>query len=112
MFEQLLPTGSVPLGARNVVAARAACAAAGIPVVAEDTGGGHGRSVRRVRAAGGRALVQDPAEAIIPGMPDAALRYAGADAIISLGNAAIVVEEALDGVNRAAVAPLVSGIVS
>ncbi len=45
MFEQLLPMGSVPLGARNVVAARAACAAAGIPVVAEDTGGGHGRSV-------------------------------------------------------------------
>jgi chemotaxis protein CheD len=45
MFEQLLPVGSVPLGARNVVAARAACAAAGIAVVAEDTGGGFGRSV-------------------------------------------------------------------
>ena len=45
MFEQLLPVGSVPLGARNVAAARAACAAAGISVVAEDTGGGHGRSV-------------------------------------------------------------------
>lgn len=45
MFEQLLPLGSVSLGSRNVVAARAACAAAGIPVVAEDTGGGHGRSV-------------------------------------------------------------------
>jgi chemotaxis protein CheD len=45
MFEQLLPVGSVPLGSRNLVAARAACAAAGIPVVAEDSGGGHGRSV-------------------------------------------------------------------
>ncbi len=45
MFEQLLPTGAVPLGTRNVAAARAACAAAGIPVVAEDTGGGFGRSV-------------------------------------------------------------------
>jgi chemotaxis protein CheD len=45
MFAQLLPNGAVPLGARNVSAARAACAAAGIPIVAEDTGGGHGRSV-------------------------------------------------------------------
>jgi chemotaxis protein CheD len=45
MFTQLLPVGAVPLGARNVAAARAACAAAGIPVVAEDTGGGHGRNV-------------------------------------------------------------------
>lgn len=45
MFTQLLPNGSVPLGTRNVLAARAACAAAGIPVIAEDTGGGHGRNV-------------------------------------------------------------------
>ncbi len=45
MFTQLLPNGSVPLGTRNVLAARSACAAAGIPIVAEDTGGGHGRSV-------------------------------------------------------------------
>jgi len=45
MFTQLLPHGAVPLGTRNVAAARAACAAAGIPVVAEDTGGGHGRNV-------------------------------------------------------------------
>ncbi len=45
MFEQLLPAGAVPLGARNVAAARAACADAGIPVVGEDTGGGHGRNV-------------------------------------------------------------------
>jgi chemotaxis protein CheD len=45
MFDALLPAGSLPLGSRNVAAARAACAAAGVPVVAEDTGGGHGRSV-------------------------------------------------------------------
>lgn len=45
MFAQLLPNGAVPLGTRNVAAARAACAAAGIPVIAEDTGGGHGRNV-------------------------------------------------------------------
>ncbi len=45
MFSQLLPSGAVPLGTRNVAAARAACAAAGIPIVAEDVGGGHGRNV-------------------------------------------------------------------
>jgi chemotaxis protein CheD len=45
MFEELLPPGSVPLGTRNLVAARAACAAAGITVVAEASGGGFGRSV-------------------------------------------------------------------
>lgn len=60
MFEQLLPVGSVPLGARNVVAARAACAAAGIPVVAEDTGGGHGRSVY-FEVTDGRLLVRSVA---------------------------------------------------
>lgn len=45
MFAQLLPQGGINMGERNVVAARAALAAAGIPVVAEDTGGEHGRSV-------------------------------------------------------------------
>ncbi len=45
MFAQLLPPGAVPLGARNVAAARAACAEAGIPIVGEDIGGGHGRNV-------------------------------------------------------------------
>lgn len=45
MFEQLLPEGAMPLGTRNLSAARAALYDAGIPVVAEDTGGGHGRNV-------------------------------------------------------------------
>ncbi len=45
MFAGLLPQGAIALGARNVSAARAACAAAGIPIIAEDVGGGHGRSV-------------------------------------------------------------------
>ena len=45
MFAQLLVPGSRSLGSRNILAARAACAAANIPVVAEDVGGDHGRSV-------------------------------------------------------------------
>ncbi len=45
MFAQLLVPGSMPLGSRNILSARAACAAANIPVVAEDVGGDHGRSV-------------------------------------------------------------------
>ena len=45
MFAPLLIPGSLSLGARNVAAARAACAAAEIPIVAEDVGGDHGRSV-------------------------------------------------------------------
>jgi len=57
--------------------------------------------LRRVRAAGGRALVQDPAQAVIPGMPDAALRHAGADAIVSIGDAAHAVAESVRRVDRA-----------
>lgn len=45
MFAPLLPPRSISIGSRNVAAAHAACAAANIPVVAEDVGGVHGRSV-------------------------------------------------------------------
>lgn len=45
LFGNLLGTGGAQMGARNVAAARAALAAVGIPVVAEDTGGSNGRSV-------------------------------------------------------------------
>ncbi len=45
MFAPLLIPGALSLGARNITAARAACAAADIPVVGEDVGGDHGRSV-------------------------------------------------------------------
>jgi chemotaxis protein CheD len=44
MFGSLLSTG-VNMGERNVEAARRALAAAGIPIVGEDVGGEHGRSV-------------------------------------------------------------------
>jgi chemotaxis protein CheD len=45
MFANLLPTG-VNIGERNVIAAREALAASGVPVVGEDVGSDHGRSVR------------------------------------------------------------------
>jgi chemotaxis protein CheD len=45
MFASLLPTGSINIGERNVAASRAALAAAGVPLVAEDVGGDYGRTV-------------------------------------------------------------------
>ena len=45
MFTSLLPAGGLQIGERNVLASRVALAHARIPLTAEDTGGGHGRSV-------------------------------------------------------------------
>jgi chemotaxis protein CheD len=45
MFGALLPDGGVNMGERNVESSRRALVVAGIPIVAQDTGGGHGRSV-------------------------------------------------------------------
>ncbi|HVA56939.1 MAG: hypothetical protein WBQ26_07515 [Gemmatimonadaceae bacterium] len=45
MFASLLPKGTVTIGARNVEAARETLAIAGIPLVGEDVGADHGRSV-------------------------------------------------------------------
>lgn len=45
MFTPLLAPGSMSLGARNVAAAHAACAAYNIPIVAQEVGGEHGRSM-------------------------------------------------------------------
>ena len=45
MFTNLLPSGGLQIGERNVLACRVALAQARIPVLAEDVGGGHGRSV-------------------------------------------------------------------
>jgi len=52
MFTPLLAPGSMSLGARNVAAAHAACAVADIPIVGQDVGGTHGRSVFFDLAAG------------------------------------------------------------
>jgi len=45
MFATLLPAGGVNMGERNVTATREALRRHGIPIVGEDTGGEHGRSV-------------------------------------------------------------------
>ncbi len=45
MFRSLLAYGGVNMGERNVSASRQALSVAGISLVAEDTGGEHGRSV-------------------------------------------------------------------
>ncbi len=46
MFGNLLPTGGVNVGERNIAAVREVLDNAGVPIVAEDTGSDHGRSVR------------------------------------------------------------------
>jgi chemotaxis protein CheD len=46
MFTTLLPAYGLPMGERNLLATRDALRHAGIPIVGEDVGGGHGRSVR------------------------------------------------------------------
>jgi chemotaxis protein CheD len=45
MFTNLLASGGPAIGERNVLATRHALEAAGIPVVAQDVGGEHGRSI-------------------------------------------------------------------
>jgi len=45
MFSNLMTSGSMNIGERNVAAVRAALAAAKIPIVGADTGSDHGRSV-------------------------------------------------------------------
>jgi chemotaxis protein CheD len=45
MFAALLPSSSLQMGERNVIATREALECAKIPLLAQDVGGGHGRSV-------------------------------------------------------------------
>jgi chemotaxis protein CheD len=60
MFRSLLASGGINIGERNVVAARMALEAAGVPVAAEDVGGDHGRSVS-LDVRSGRLLVRSVA---------------------------------------------------
>jgi len=45
MFANLIPAGSINIGDRNLTASRRALAARGVPIIAEDVGSDHGRSV-------------------------------------------------------------------
>ena len=65
MFAQLMTPSSIQMGERNVVAARKALRAAGVPVAGEAVGGDKGRSVRfhvadgrvEIRSVGADAVV-------------------------------------------------------
>jgi chemotaxis protein CheD len=56
MFQALMVPGSLNMGARNVIAAREALRAAGIPVLGEEVGADYGRSVR-FHVQDGRAVI-------------------------------------------------------
>jgi len=45
MFAALMPAGGLQMGERNLLATRDALGKARLPIVGEDVGGGHGRSV-------------------------------------------------------------------
>lgn len=57
MFAALMTPGTIQMGERNVVAARNALRAAGVPLVAEAVGGSAGRSVR-FAVADGRVVIR------------------------------------------------------
>jgi two-component system, chemotaxis family, protein-glutamate methylesterase/glutaminase len=57
-----------------------------------------------IRAAGGLAIIQDAASCVVNGMPEAARRRAGADAVVPLGGMAAALEAAVHCRRRAAVA--------
>jgi chemotaxis protein CheD len=46
MFSQLVTSGTIQMGERNVLASRSALRAAGVPILGESVGGEHGRSIR------------------------------------------------------------------
>ena len=56
MFAALATPGTIQMGERNVVAARHAVAAAGLPIVGEAVGGNFGRTVR-LRVSDGRVEI-------------------------------------------------------
>jgi chemotaxis protein CheD len=63
MFAALAPPGTVQMGERNLLAARQALHAHGVPVVAEAVGGDFGRTVR-LRVGDGRVEVSTVAHGI------------------------------------------------
>ncbi len=57
MFGALLPAGGINMGLRNVESARRALTQAGVAIVAQDIGGGYGRSVF-LHVADGRVVIK------------------------------------------------------
>jgi two-component system, chemotaxis family, protein-glutamate methylesterase/glutaminase len=64
-----------------------------IGVVLTGMGRDGAEGLRRVRATGGKAVVQDPESAIVSGMPQAALQLAGADYVASLREIAGIIRD-------------------
>jgi two-component system chemotaxis response regulator CheB len=54
-----------------------------------------------VRAAGGKALLQDRQSATIFGMPQVALQHAGADRVAPLGEIGAAIAELVEGARHA-----------
>jgi two-component system chemotaxis response regulator CheB len=67
-----------------------------IAVVLTGMGRDGAEGTRAIRAAGGRALVQDRDTATIFGMPHAALQHAGADRVLPLGEIGNAIVELLE----------------
>jgi chemotaxis protein CheD len=63
MFAALAPPGTIQMGERNLLAARQALQAHGVPLVAEAVGGDFGRTVR-MRVGDGRVEVSTVAHGI------------------------------------------------
>jgi two-component system chemotaxis response regulator CheB len=67
-----------------------------IAVVLTGMGRDGAEGTRVIRAAGGRALIQDRESATIFGMPQAALQCAGADRVVALTNIGSAIAEFVD----------------
>lgn len=67
---------------------------------------------RLVRRAGGCAIVQDPANAVIPGMPNATLKHSGADHIAPIDEISDAVHRAVQSMPAATSGVMSSGSVA
>lgn len=83
-------------------AARAFGAAA-VGVVLTGMGRDGAEGLRIMRKAGALAIVQDSDSAVIPGMPVAALKHAGADHVVPLSNIADTIASAISFIQRSPV---------
>ena len=67
-----------------------------LAVVLTGMGRDGAEGTRTIRAAGGRALLQDRDTATIFGMPQAALQHAGADRVLGLGDIGVAIGEMVE----------------